>query len=142
MALQVKNVTKRFGTYTAVNQLDFTIPEGEMFGLLGTNGAGKTTTFRMIIGLLNPTSGEIIWNGKQINQSMSSLIGYLPEERGLYPKLKVSEQLLYFARLRGMSKNEAYKEMEVWLERFKVPRICRNEKFERSYQKEINRKYN
>ena len=64
MALQVKNVTKRFGTYTAVNQLDFTIPEGEMFGLLGTNGAGKTTTFRMIIGLLNPTSGEIMLEWK------------------------------------------------------------------------------
>ena len=129
MALQVKNVTKRFGTYTAVNQLDFTIPEGEMFGLLGTNGAGKTTTFRMIIGIMNPTSGEISWNGKQINQSMSSLIGYLPEERGLYPKLKVSEQLLYFARLRGMSKNEAYKEMDVWLERFKVPEY-KNKKVE------------
>lgn len=120
MVLQVQNVTKRFGTHTAVDQLNFTIPEGEMFGLLGTNGAGKTTTFRMIIGLLNPTSGNIMWDGKQIDSSMSSKIGYLPEERGLYPKLKVSEQLLYFARLRGMSKMDANKEMDAWLHRFKV----------------------
>ena len=121
MVLHVHNVTKRFGDYTAVNELDFTIPEQEMFGLLGANGAGKTTTFRMIIGLLQPTKGEITWEGKRIDQSMSSLIGYLPEERGLYPKLKVSEQLLYFARLRGMNKADANKEMDIWLERFKVP---------------------
>lgn len=121
MVLHVQHVTKQFGAYTAVNELDFTIQKGEMFGLLGSNGAGKTTTFRMIIGLLEPTTGEITWDGKRINQSMSSKIGYLPEERGLYPKLKVSEQLLYFARLRGMSKLEASKEMDAWLYRFNVP---------------------
>lgn len=121
MVLQLHDVTKRFGTFTAVDGLNFTIPNGEMFGLLGANGAGKTTTFRMIIGLFKPTSGEIIWDGQPIDPSMSSIIGYLPEERGLYPKLKVSEQLLYFARLRGMSKTKADKEMDLWLERFKVP---------------------
>lgn len=121
MVLQVQNVTKRFGAYTAVNQLDFHIPEAEMFGLLGANGAGKTTTFRMIIGLLDPTEGMITWNGERIDESKSSLIGYLPEERGLYPKLKVREQLIYFARLRGMNKHDAAKEMDKWLERFKVP---------------------
>ena len=78
MVLQVQNVTKRFGTYTAVNQLNFTIPEGEMFGLLGANGAGKTTTFRMMIGLLNPTAGKSCGMGNRSDGSTSSMIGDLP----------------------------------------------------------------
>ncbi|MFD6440429.1 ATP-binding cassette domain-containing protein, partial [Peribacillus sp. NPDC060186] len=85
MALQIKEITKKFGDFTAVNNLNFTIPEKEMFGFLGGNGAGKTTTFRMILGLLDPTEGEIVWDGKKIDYTTSSLIGYLPEERGLYP---------------------------------------------------------
>lgn len=121
MELQLKNVTKRFGNYTAVDHLSLTIPEGEMFGFLGANGAGKTTTFRMILGLMDPSDGEIIWGGNKINYSSSSMIGYLPEERGLYPKLKVREQLVYLARLKGMAKHEADKELTTWLERFKVP---------------------
>ncbi|MFJ7976004.1 ABC transporter ATP-binding protein [Peribacillus sp. NPDC096379] len=121
MALQIKGVTKKFGEFTAVNNLNFTIPEKEMFGFLGGNGAGKTTTFRMILGLLDPTEGEIVWNGKKIDYASSSLIGYLPEERGLYPKLKVRDQIVYLARLRGMNKGKALKELEYWLDRFKVP---------------------
>ncbi|MGX2958858.1 ABC transporter ATP-binding protein [Peribacillus sp. JNUCC 23] len=121
MALQIKGVTKKFGEFTAVNNLNFTIPEKEMFGFLGGNGAGKTTTFRMILGLLGPTEGEIVWNGKKIDYASSSLIGYLPEERGLYPKLKVRDQIVYLARLRGMNKGKALKELKYWLDRFKVP---------------------
>jgi ABC-2 type transport system ATP-binding protein len=121
LALHINNITKRFGNFTAVNNLQFTIAEKEMFGFLGANGAGKTTTFRMILGLLDPTEGEITWNGKAIDYSTSPIIGYLPEERGLYPKLKVRDQVVYLARLRGMEKAAAVKELKVWLERFKVP---------------------
>lgn len=119
--LQIQGVTKRFGQFTAVDDLTLTIPDKEMFGFLGANGAGKTTTFRMILGLLNPSEGSITWDGKPVDYSTSQLIGYLPEERGLYPKLKVSEQIVYLARLRGMHKQEAAKELKYWLERFKVP---------------------
>lgn len=121
MALQMNNVTKRYGSFTAVDSLQFTIPEKEMFGLLGANGAGKTTTFRMILGLIDPTEGEIRWDGRPIDYGSSSIIGYLPEERGLYPKLKVRDQIVYLARLRGMDKASAVKELGLWLERFRVP---------------------
>ncbi|GIO25673.1 ABC transporter ATP-binding protein [Ornithinibacillus bavariensis] len=121
MTLLLNQVKKRFGKHVAVNNLSLEIPANEMFGFLGGNGAGKTTTFRMILGLLDRTAGEITWNGSPINYETSSSIGYLPEERGLYPKLRVKEQIVYLARLRGMGKNEALKELEYWLERFKVP---------------------
>lgn len=121
MDLHINHVTKRFGDFSAVDNLSLTIPEKEMFGFLGANGAGKTTTFRMILGLLVPNEGNILWGGKPIDYSVSSLIGYLPEERGLYPKLKVREQLIYLARLKGMSKADANKELTYWLERFKIP---------------------
>ncbi|MBM7694055.1 ABC-2 type transport system ATP-binding protein [Peribacillus deserti] len=121
MVLEINNVSKHFGDFKAVKSLSFTIPEKEMFGFLGGNGAGKTTTFRMILGLLKPTTGEILWDGKKIDYSTSPLIGYLPEERGLYPKLKVKDQIVYLARLRGMDKTLALKELEYWLTRFKVP---------------------
>jgi ABC-2 type transport system ATP-binding protein len=121
MALSLNNVTKRFGNFTAVDNLSISIPEKEMFGFLGGNGAGKTTTFRMILGLLDPSGGTITWNGKKIDYSTSPEIGYLPEERGLYPKMKVNDQIIYLARLRGMDKKEADKELEYWLERFNVP---------------------
>ncbi|WP_442599060.1 ABC transporter ATP-binding protein [Neobacillus sp. D3-1R] len=121
MVLKIESVTKRFGHFTAVSNLTLTIPEGEIFGFLGANGAGKTTTFRMILGLLDSNEGKISWDGQPINYSTSHLIGYLPEERGLYPKLKVSEQVVYLARLRGMNKKDALKELAHWLDRFKVP---------------------
>lgn len=129
MSLLLKNVTKRFGKHTAVNNLSLAIPENEMFGFLGGNGAGKTTTFRMILGLLDRSSGEITWNGEKIDYEKSNIIGYLPEERGLYPKLKVKEQIVYLARLRGMGKQEAEAELTKWLERFKVPEYL-NQKVE------------
>nr|WP_263328424.1 ABC transporter ATP-binding protein [Neobacillus sp. Marseille-Q6967] len=121
MVLKLNHVTKKFGQFTAVNELSLEIPEKEMFGFLGANGAGKTTTFRMILGLLDPSGGTITWKGAPINYSTSHLVGYLPEERGLYPKLKVRDQVVYLARLRGMPKKEALMELTSWLERFKIP---------------------
>ncbi|MDY0406257.1 ABC transporter ATP-binding protein [Virgibacillus sp. 179-BFC.A HS] len=121
MTLYLKDVTKRFGKTTAVDHLSLEIPEKEMFGFLGGNGAGKTTTFRMILGLLDITEGEITWDGESIGYSKSHLIGYLPEERGLYPKLKVSEQLVYLGKLHGMTRRQVLQDLSYWLDRFKVP---------------------
>ncbi|MDQ0214745.1 ABC-2 type transport system ATP-binding protein [Oikeobacillus pervagus] len=129
MTLQLEKVTKIFGNFTAVDGLSLMIPEGEIFGFLGANGAGKTTTFRMILGLLEPTSGQITWNRQTINYSTSPYIGYLPEERGLYPKMKVKDQVVYLARLRGMDKDQAGKEVDRWLERFQIPQY-KNKKIE------------
>jgi ABC-2 type transport system ATP-binding protein len=120
MGLILEHVTKRFGDFAAVDDLSLEIPEKEMFGFLGANGAGKTTTFRMILGLLDSSGGKITWDGKPIDYSSSHLVGYLPEERGLYPKLKVRDQIVYLARLRGMQKTEALAELRSWLERFKI----------------------
>lgn len=121
MTLKLEGVTKRYRENIAVDHLSIEIPEKEMFGFLGGNGAGKTTTFRMILGLLDITEGTISWNGESISYEKSHLVGYLPEERGLYPKLKVRDQLVYLGKLRGMSKNEVITELKGWLERFKVP---------------------
>ncbi|WP_408009490.1 ABC transporter ATP-binding protein [Pseudalkalibacillus sp. A8] len=122
MSLHIEKVTKNFGAFTAVDNVSFQIPEHQIFGLLGANGAGKTTTFRMVIGLMTPTAGKITWDNKPLSQKDSHLIGYLPEERGLYPSLKVSDQLLYLGRLKGMKKSEILLQMKKWLERFKVPK--------------------
>ncbi|WP_420541583.1 ABC transporter ATP-binding protein [Guptibacillus sedimenti] len=119
--LEFQNVTKQFGAFTAVERLNLSIPENEIFGLLGGNGAGKTTTFRMLLRLIDQTQGTISWKGEGISYDSSHLIGYLPEERGLYPKMKVKEQLIYLGKLRGMKKAEVEKEIAIWLERFKVP---------------------
>lgn len=119
--LKIENVTKRFGDFTAVDQLNLTIEKGTMYGFLGANGAGKTTTFRMILGLLTPNEGSITWDGRPINYSTSSIIGYLPEERGLYPKMKVEDQLVFLGQLRGMSKSEAKAAVIHWLDRFEIP---------------------
>lgn len=100
-----------------------------MYGFLGANGAGKTTTFRMILGLLTPNEGHITWNGKPITYATSPHIGYLPEERGLYPKMKVEEQLLFLAELRGMKRSDAKREIGGWLDRFEVPQYL-NKKVE------------
>ncbi|PPA72417.1 ABC transporter ATP-binding protein [Jeotgalibacillus proteolyticus] len=121
MSLEIKNVTKKFGEQRAVNDLSLTIPENTMFGFLGANGAGKTTTFRMMLGLIDASAGVITWNNQPIGYESSQQVGYLPEERGLYPKMKVKDQIVYLARLRGMGKKEAEKELVYWLERFKVP---------------------
>lgn len=118
--LKIENITKRFGSHIAVDNLTLEIPEKELFGFLGGNGAGKTTTFRMILSLLDQTEGSITWHGEKIGYDQSHLIGYLPEERGLYPKLKVKEQLIYLGKLRGMKAEDALVELEKWLERFEI----------------------
>ena len=102
MTLKLEHVTKKFGNFTAVNDLSLEIPEQAIFGFLGANGAGKTTSFRMILNLIDPTSGTITWKGDPINYSRTDEIGYLPEERGLYPKLKVQEQIIYYIRSIGV----------------------------------------
>ncbi|TDM02171.1 ABC transporter ATP-binding protein [Macrococcus carouselicus] len=118
--LNIQHVTKYFGRFTAVDNLTLEVPKGAMLGFLGGNGAGKTTTFRMILGLLERDAGEITYNGQPITYQMTDSIGYLPEERGLNPKLKVSEQLHYLASLKGMRKNDIKRELDYWLERFEV----------------------
>ncbi|RSL33704.1 ATP-binding cassette domain-containing protein [Salibacterium salarium] len=129
MGLSLNQVTKTFSGTPAVQDLSLEIPEGEIFGLLGANGAGKTTTFRIIIGLLEASSGRVLWQGKKINYHENNIIGYLPEERGLYPKLKVNEQLTYLGRLRGMKKTDINHEITRWLERFNIPEY-RNKRVE------------
>jgi len=119
MGLMVSGVTKKFGENTAVNKLSFSLEEPGVFGLLGTNGAGKTTTIRMILGILGKDAGRIEWNGKQVSRESVSF-GYLPEERGLYPKIKVGEQLMYFAELRGMTVHKAKEVIKYWYERLDV----------------------
>lgn len=118
MTLKLEHVIKKYKDFTAVNDLNFSIGEGEIFGLIGQNGAGKTTTFRMILDLQEPTSGEITWAGKPINKINRDYLGYLPEERGIFPRMKVQEQLYLFGELRGMKKDEIEKEIDFWISRF------------------------
>jgi len=137
MGLHLTNVSKRYGEIDAVKDISFNMDHPGVFGLLGTNGAGKTTTIRMILGILQKDGGRIDWDGREVTRE-SVRFGYLPEERGIYPKAKVSGQLLYFARLRGMDNLAAKSSLEYWLERLKVtdtPSELRS-----SCQKEINRK--
>ena len=119
MGLKVENVVKHFGEKLAVDNISFEMKEPGVFGLLGTNGAGKTTTIRMMLGILKKDSGEITWNGKSVERKNVNF-GYLPEERGIYPKTKIYEQLIYFAELKGMKKEEACKEIDYWMKRLKV----------------------
>ncbi|MHB1685566.1 MAG: ABC transporter ATP-binding protein [Bacilli bacterium] len=119
MSLSVTHVSKRFSSVLAVDDVTFTAKPGQALALLGGNGAGKTTTIRMILGLFAPDAGSIEWNGQPLDQRRVR-IGYLPEERGLYQKSRVSHQLIYFGRLQGMSQSAARKETITWLERFGV----------------------
>ncbi len=118
--LKVENVTKYYDKHLAVDNLSFEVQDGEIFGLLGVNGAGKTTTFRMIIGLLDPTSGKITLDGKQIDYNVTDFIGFLTEERSLLTKLTVKEQIIYYGVLKGMKEKEILEELDKWLERFHI----------------------
>lgn len=119
MGLSVSNIVKKYGEYTAVDNLSFEINEPGVFALLGTNGAGKTTSIRIILGMLAAEGGKVKWNGKEF-LAAEKPIGYLAEERGLYPKYKVSEQLIYFCTLRGMRRQDAIKQLDYWFERLAV----------------------
>ncbi|GAK40371.1 ABC transporter ATP-binding protein [Paenibacillus sp. TCA20] len=119
--LELSQVMKQYGDKTAVNGVTLTVGEGEIYGLLGANGAGKTTTMRMVLGLIYPDGGDILYNGKKYSPELQHMMGYLPEERGMYPKVKVSEQINYLGRLRGMNAKDADQSLRYWLERFEVP---------------------
>ena len=118
--LKVNHVTKYYDNVKAVDDLSFTVNDGEIFGLLGVNGAGKTTTFRMIIGLLEPTSGSITLDGSPIDYNVTNKIGFLTEERSLLTKLTVKEQIIYYGRLKGLTEKTILKRLEYWLERFHI----------------------
>ena len=118
--LEVKNIVKKYGTNTAVNNLSFTVDDGEIFGLLGENGAGKTTTFRIIMGLLEPNSGNVLLDHEKIDYSKTDKIGFVTEERSLLTKLSVQEQIEFYATLKGMEKQEIDKKLEEWLEKFEI----------------------
>lgn len=117
VTLRVDNVTKRFGDFTAVEDLSFEVRSGRVFGFLGPNGAGKTTTIRMIVGITAPDEGAIELFGQKMSSALQDRIGYLPEERGLYKKMRIADQLRYFAALKGMSAGHAEKRMDFWLDR-------------------------
>ena len=119
MSLTLKNVSKAFVGKQAVQNISFTLTKPGVYGLLGTNGAGKTTTIRMLLGIIKKDSGEITWKGKPVDRKNVNF-GYLPEERGVYPKTKIIEQLVYFARLKGMKKKEAEEEIKKWAKELKV----------------------
>lgn len=118
--LEAKNLTKTFGPLTAVDDVSFTIKEGEILGMIGQNGAGKTTTFRLILDFLTADTGEVLWNGKPLTKLDYDIVGYLPEERGLYPKVTIEDQLIYFARLRGKKKKDIKPLIDMWMEKFQV----------------------
>lgn len=119
MGLILENVSKTFVSKKAVDGISFSLNRPQVFGLLGTNGAGKTTTIRMLLGIIKKDSGEITWNGKKVDRK-SVNFGYLPEERGVYPKVKIYDQLMYFAELKGMNKQEANNAIQNWAKKLKV----------------------
>lgn len=118
--LIVRNLTKQFNDVVAVNNLNFTVSEGKIFGLLGPNGAGKTTTIRTVLNIIKPTSGEISFYNSKISRDFFNVIGYLPEERGLYKKSRVESVILYFASLKNMKRQEAKEQMNSWLEKLNI----------------------
>ena len=119
MGLKLENVSKKFVGKQAVDNISFEVDKPGVFGLLGTNGAGKTTTIRMLLGIIKKDTGEITWNGKKVERK-SVNFGYLPEERGVYPKTKIYDQLMYFAKLKGMSQKDADTAIKKWAKVLKV----------------------
>jgi ABC-2 type transport system ATP-binding protein len=123
MPLVIDRVTKRFGPVLALDDLSFEVPNGQVFGFLGSNGAGKTTTMRIVLGVLDADAGTVAWDGIDSRAIARSTWGYLPEERGLYPRMTVVEQLVYFASLYGVPADRARREARHWLGRFRVPEL-------------------
>ena len=120
VTLEIDRVTKRFAATLALDELSFSGPRGEIFGFLGANGAGKTTTMRICLGILHADTGEVRWDGRPVAELPRRIWGYLPEERGLYPRMPVIDQLVYFATLYGVAPDEARREARSWLERFRI----------------------
>ena len=118
--IECKDITKRFGQFMALDGVSVEVPEGKIFGLLGPNGAGKTTLIRIINQITIPTDGTVDFNGKPMTEEAVRQIGYLPEERGLYKKMKVGEQAMYIARLKGMTSAEASKALREWFVKFGI----------------------
>lgn len=118
--LEVENVVKQFAEHRALDGVSLSVPENSVYGLLGPNGAGKTTLIRIINCITAPDSGEVRLNGKRMTAEDVRHIGYLPEERGLYKKMKIGEQALYLAQLKGMSKSDALKSLKYWFEKFEI----------------------
>ena len=118
--LSIDSVSKHFGQFTALNNVSINIPEGSIFGLLGPNGAGKTTLIRIINQITAPDTGKILFNNSALNINHIKEIGYLPEERGLYPKMKIGEQAIYLAQLKGMDRQKAKLELKKWFEKFEI----------------------
>ncbi len=118
--LKVENVTKKYGELVAVDNLSFSVKDGEIFGLLGLNGAGKTTTFRMILGLLDDYTGKITIDGEKINYDITDKIGFLTEERSLLTKLTVREQIIYYGVLKSMNEDDVLRKLDYWLEKFGI----------------------
>ncbi|HCR49941.1 MAG TPA: ABC transporter [Bacteroidetes bacterium] len=116
--LQIEGVTKRYDRTLAVNDISFSVASGRLFGLLGPNGAGKTTSIRMITYITTPDEGRVLFQGKPVGTWSQDRMGYMPEERGLYKKMKIGEQLIFMAELKGLSPSEARKQVRYWLERF------------------------
>ncbi len=119
-ALIIKGVTKRYSNHTALDQVSITIPEKTIYGLLGPNGAGKTTLIRIINQIINSDEGEVLVFGEKLSSRHIEIIGYLPEERGLYKKMKVGDQLLYLAQLKGLSRHDAMIKIKEWLDKFDI----------------------
>jgi ABC-2 type transport system ATP-binding protein len=118
--LEVDSVSKRYGEVVALDRMSFDVPAGTLFGFVGRNGAGKTTAMRIILGVLAHDAGEVRWDGRPMSLTVRRRIGYMPEERGLYPRLKVGEQLVYLARLHGMAPDAARRSVDAWTERLGV----------------------
>jgi ABC-2 type transport system ATP-binding protein len=118
--LEVKNVVKHYGDYTALNSVSLQVPKGSIYGLLGPNGAGKTTLIRIINQITMPDAGEVLLDGKKLSPEHVQYIGYMPEERGLYKTMKVGEQCLYLAQLKGMSRHDANIQLKYWFEKFEI----------------------
>lgn len=118
--LSVENIVKQYAGHTALNDISLTTKKGEIFGLLGPNGAGKTSLIRIINQITGPDSGRVLLGGRELKREDIARIGYLPEERGLYKKMKVYEQVMYFARLKGLTKKEAKERIDMWFEKFEI----------------------
>lgn len=118
--LRVKNIVKQYATHRALNDVSLEVEKGKIFGLLGPNGAGKTSLIRIITQITAPDSGEVLFNGQRLNVNHINQIGYLPEERGLYKKMEIGEQVMYLARLKGLSTQEATKRLRYWFEKLEM----------------------